>query len=91
MCDKAILEFGRTLKSVPDRLLQIVSDCYKNQEMCTKAVDNYLHALQFVPECYKTQKTSEKYVSTYPSTIKFVPECIMTQEKSDKVIDFFCI
>ena len=72
MCDKAILEFGRTLKSVPDRLLQIVSDCYKNQEMCTKAVDNYLHALQFAPECYKTQKMWNKTVDVHPSTTKFV-------------------
>ena len=72
MCDKAILEFGRTLKSVPERLLQIVSDCYKNQEMCTKAVDNYLHALQFVPECYKTQKMWNKTVDVHPSTTKFV-------------------
>ena len=31
MCDKATLENGRTLKSVPD--------CYKNQEKCNKAVD----------------------------------------------------
>ena len=37
MCDKAILKNDETLKSVPD--------CYKNQEMCTKAVDNYPHAL----------------------------------------------
>ena len=35
MCDKAILENGGTLKSV--------FDCCKNQEMCNKAVDNYLH------------------------------------------------
>ena len=32
MCDKAILENGETLKSVPD--------CYKNQQMSDKAVDN---------------------------------------------------
>ena len=32
MCDKAILENGGTLK--------YVRDCYKNQEMCNKAVDN---------------------------------------------------
>ena len=48
MFDKAILENGGTLKSV--------SECYKNQEMCNKTVDNYAHALEFVPECYKTQK-----------------------------------
>ena len=42
MCAKAILENNGTLKSVPD--------CYKYQEMCNKAVDNYPHALEFVPE-----------------------------------------
>ena len=39
MCAKAILENGGKLKSVPD--------CYKNQEMCNKAVDNYSHAIRF--------------------------------------------
>ena len=29
----------------------------KNQEMCNKAVDNYLHALELFSECYKTQKS----------------------------------
>ena len=47
MCDKAILENGGALKSVPG--------CYKNQEICNKSVNNYLHALEFVRECYKTQ------------------------------------
>ena len=46
MCDKAILENTKTLKSVPD--------CYKNQEMCNKALDSCSHALEFVPECYRT-------------------------------------
>ena len=39
MCHKAILENGRTLKSVPD--------CYKNEVMCNKAVDNYPNVLEF--------------------------------------------
>ena len=46
MHGKTILENGGTLKSV--------RDCYKNQEICNKAVDNYL--LEFVPECHETQK-----------------------------------
>ena len=37
MCDRVILKNGATLKSV--------SNCYKNQGMCNKAVDNYLDAL----------------------------------------------
>ena len=69
MNDKAILEDGETLKYVPD--------CYKNQEMCNKAVDNYSYALEFVPECFMTQKMSDKAVNTSPSTIKFVPKCFM--------------
>ena len=44
MCDKAILENGETLKVVPD--------CYKNQKMCNKAVENYPRALEFVRKCY---------------------------------------
>ena len=52
MCEKAILENGGTLKSVPD--------CYKNQEMCNKAVDNYPHALEFVPYCYMAQEMCDK-------------------------------
>ena len=31
-------------------------DCYKNQEMCDKAVDNYPHTFQFFPDYFKTQK-----------------------------------
>ena len=62
---------GGTLKSVPD--------CHKNQEMCSKTVDNYTHALEFNSECFMTQKMCEKVVNTYLSTIKFVPEYFMTQ------------
>ena len=43
MCDKSIIENGETLKSVPD--------CYKNQEICNKVVENHPHALKFVPKC----------------------------------------
>ena len=61
MYDKAVLENGETLKSVPD--------CYKNQRKCDKAVDNYLYALEFVTDCYITQKLCDGVVNTHPSTI----------------------
>ena len=48
MCHKAVLEGDGTLKSV--------HDCYKNQEMCNKAVDNYPHAWEYAPECCKIEK-----------------------------------
>ena len=47
MCDKAVLENGGRLKSVPD--------CCKNHEMCNKAVDNYRYALEFVSERCRTK------------------------------------
>ena len=56
MRDKAILESGGTLKSVPD--------CYKDQEMRNDAVDNYPNALEFLSESYKTQKMWDKAIST---------------------------
>ena len=43
MCIIAILENAGTLK--------YVSDCYKNQEMCGKAVDNYPSTIKYVSEC----------------------------------------
>ena len=78
MSDKAILENGGTSKSL--------SDCYKNQEICNKAVYNCPHALEFVPECYKPQKMCDKAVDTHPSTIKYVSECYKTQEMCDKAV-----
>ena len=39
--------------------VRICSDCYQNQQMCNKALDNY---------------SSVKVVNTYPSTIQFVPD-----------------
>ena len=71
MCDKAVLENGGMLKSVPD--------CYKNAKMCNKAIDNCTYALQFVSNCYKTQKLWTKAVNTSPE-IQFVSECYKTQE-----------
>ena len=55
MCDKAILENGGRLKSFPD--------CYKNQEMGNKAVDNYPHVLDFVPECFMAQEMFNKAIN----------------------------
>ena len=37
MCVKVIIENGR--------MLWFISECYKDQNMCNKAVDDYPHAL----------------------------------------------
>ena len=52
MFDKAILENGGTLESVPD--------CHKNHQMCEKAIDDYHHALRFASNCYIIQKCVTK-------------------------------
>ena len=52
MCDKANLENGGSLKSVPD--------CYKNHEMCNKTVYKYPRALEFVPEYFMAQEMCNK-------------------------------
>ena len=81
MCQKAVVENGKTLKSV--------CDWYKNENMCNKAVDNYAHALEFVSECYKAQKVRGKAVDTTPPAIQFISECSKTriQEMYDKAVD----
>ena len=31
-------------------MLGFTLDCYKDQKMCSKAADNYTHALKFAPK-----------------------------------------
>ena len=83
MCDKAILENGGTLNSVPD--------CYKNQEISNKAVNDYPHALEFVSEYYKSQNMCNQAVDTYHYTIKFVSKCHKTQEMCIKAVNRCCL
>ena len=52
--DKAILENGGTLESVPY--------CCKKQQVFDKVVDYYSYVLKFVPDCYMTQKMCDKIV-----------------------------
>ena len=72
------ISIGTEMKN--PEMSKFVPSCYKNQEMCNKAVDYYPNALEFVPECYKTQKMCDKAVNNHASTIQFVPECYKTQE-----------
>ena len=53
---------------------QSVPDCYKNQQVCDKAADNYPHALKFIPDCYMNHKMCDKAGNTYHSTIQLVPD-----------------
>ena len=57
MCDKVFIENGA--------MLVYFIDCYKDQKMCIKAVDNYYFALRFVHDSFKTQNMCKKDVRTY--------------------------
>ena len=81
MFDKTILE--------NNGILEFVRECYKNQEMCNKPLDNYLHALKLVPNCYITQKMCDKAVNTYHSRTQSVPQCYKAQEMCDKAVNRF--
>ena len=70
MFNRAILENGGTLKSIPD--------CYKNQEMRNKAVITLMHYNFFLNAI--RLKMCDKAVHTHPPTIKYVPECYKAQE-----------
>ena len=61
MRDRFLLENAETLMFFPD--------CYKNKQLCNKAVDNYSHTLEFVPDCFNIQNMCNKSHNTYPSAM----------------------
>ena len=77
-CDKAVLENGGTLTSIPD--------CYKNQEMCNNRVDNYPHALEFVPDCFMTQDMCDKAVNRCFFVFDSIPNQYKTQKMCGRVV-----
>ena len=63
-----------------------VPDCYKNQKVYKKAVDNYAYALKSFPVAVRLKKCAVKLpVNNYLSAIQFVPECFKAQKISCKV------
>ena len=72
-----VMKNPETLKFIPNYLNP---DCYKNRQVCDKAVDNYPHALKFVPNYCITQNMRDKAINTCHSTIRFVPDCSKTKE-----------
>ena len=80
MYNKAILENGGTLKSVPDY--------YKTKEkICNQGAVNYGHALEFVLDCYKSQKMCNETINISSPTIQFVSKCHNPHEMYVKVDD----
>ena len=60
-----ILKLKKTYKHANKKLpylLRYVSDQYKTQKNCDKAVDTHLLTIAYAPECYKTQEMCNKAV-----------------------------
>ena len=55
-----------------------IKDCYKNQEMCNKEIDNY-------SECLITQEMSDKAVNRCFFVFDSIPDLYKTQEMCDRV------
>ena len=72
MCYKTILRNCEMLMFIPD--------CYNDQNIYNKAIDNYPHALRSINDCYKTPKMCDKPDSTYPFKIQFAPDRSKTQK-----------
>ena len=68
-------------------MLTFISDCYKDQNMCKKAVDNYVYALGSAPDCYKNQKCVIKLSVFTLLRYIFFPDQFKTQEMCDKAVD----
>ena len=65
-------------------MVGFIPNCYRDQKMCNKAIDNYTW---FGPNCYSTQKMFSNVVGTYSSAIQFVGECYKTSQMFNKAID----
>ena len=66
-------------------MLKFVPDCYKNQRMCNKAVNNYAHALQFVPNWLRRKKCVIKLLIQVLLQCKLIPDWCKTQPMCGKV------
>ena len=69
--------------------MQFVSDWYKTQEMCNKAVDIFPFVFDSVPDWYKTQEMCHKVVSKEPFTLKNCLDRYKTKEMLDKAVVAF--
>ena len=75
---KFVLDHFNTKKKTPYPLTY-VTDQYKTQQMCEKAILENRGTLKSVPECYKNQDICNKGVNNYSHILEFVPECYKTQ------------
>ena len=84
MCNQAVDNYV-------DDALEYVSDQYKTQQMCDKAVNIHPSVIQFVPACFKTQAMCDKAVDTCHFVFDSIPDQFKTQKMCNKLAeDFLC-
>ena len=70
-------------------IIQCVSECYKIQEMCYKAVHRCFLVFDSISDQNKTQEICVIIVSLYSFLIVHCPSKYITQKLSDEVVDDF--
>ena len=61
--------------------LASVSDRFKTEKMCIKAVDARSWLVCYVPDHLKTQGMCDKAVRDDPSSLQYVPDWFVTQQQ----------
>ena len=70
-------EFNKKVRRKP-RFLEFISDIFKTQEMCIKALEVDPWLFKYVPDNLKTQGVCEKSVNTEPWLLLYVPDTLKT-------------
>ena len=55
-------------------MLEFLSNQYKTEKICDKAVNYYPSTILFLPECYKTQEMCDEVVYTCSFVFNSVPD-----------------
>ena len=77
MCDRVVSEDCFSIRYVPDQ--------YKTQEMCNKAIDDFLSALKFVSDWFLTSKMIKELF-----TALYADEDILYFNEDSRNVVFFC-
>ena len=69
-----------------------ISDDFKTQEICEKAVEVNAWRLYVVPDHFKNQEVGNKAIEADPYKLKDVPDWFVTQQQIDIWYDddYFC-
>ena len=68
------------------RLIMVVPDCFKTQELCKVAVSMEPNLLLYVPDCFKTHEMCKEAVHREPYKLRFIPDNLKTREICNEVM-----